>query len=617
MDNQDDSTDVRKPMSLPDTLDPAEHPTVLIIALHAFADILQICLEALVIDDTNVDDDTNSNAIDFDMLARFSRITHLVRSVAVHYLTRPILGPIVRRVFRQTIHQPPTDQDIIATYDQYSPSRVLMAQIVSELQALDLKDARKRDLPNDYLSVMASSTRQSSIGNRQPSIASSDGPIDTSGLRRRLKNTAIRDMDDTSKSEEDNSDDGDDLDSATQIKTALSAATSFDIQSLISARQDDVKDDLQPSTWEFTMPRPKRQLPMTESEFTSLRSGSLEAFRNRIFSGGCIPQIRLRAWKYLLYYLPWHYSQDECDFAEQVKTEKYSELKADWIARLTQMDEETLSESAATTKVASLDPDVQTVRESYHRIEKDVLRTDRSMSFFAAVGIRKLEHPTTDSYKPNNLEKLRDVLMTYACCGSEGLGYVQGMSDLCSPLLNTMDGDEAATYWCMVEFMKQMKDNFRKDGAGMRSQLESMEKLILVADKPLHDHLDKTGSTNMFFIFRFILVYFKREFDFEETLLLWECIWANPYCRDFHLLVAFAIIEAHRDVIMRYLRSPDEVLKYMNSLSGRIDVHAALEQAHLAAILLQERARAHGELPAGEFRLGPVLDALISSESLI
>ena len=39
------------------------------------------------------------------------------------------------------------------------------------------------------------------------------------------------------------------------------------------------------------------------------------------------------------------------------------------------MDDEILSENASHKAVASLDPEIQTVRESYHRIEKDVLRT--------------------------------------------------------------------------------------------------------------------------------------------------------------------------------------------------------------------------------------------------
>ena len=38
--------------------------------------------------------------------------------------------------------------------------------------------------------------------------------------------------------------------------------------------------------------------------------------------------------------------------------------------------------------------------------------------------------------------------------------------------------------------------------------------------------------------------------------------------KNFHLFFALAILEAHREVIMRYLQSFDEVLKYVNELAS-------------------------------------------------
>ena len=37
----------------------------------------------------------------------------------------------------------------------------------------------------------------------------------------------------------------------------------------------------------------------------------------------------------------------------------------------------------------------------------------------------------------------------------------------------------------------------------------------------------------------------------------------------FHLFIALAILQSHREVIMRFLQSFDEVLKYVNELSSR------------------------------------------------
>lgn len=44
------------------------------------------------------------------------------------------------------------------------------------------------------------------------------------------------------------------------------------------------------------------------------------------------------------------------------------------------------------------------------------------------------------------------------CLGDEG--YVQGMSDLCSPLYVVMKGDEVMTFWCFVALMERMVRKF-------------------------------------------------------------------------------------------------------------------------------------------------------------
>lgn len=72
-------------------------------------------------------------------------------------------------------------------------------------------------------------------------------------------------------------------------------------------------------------------------------------------------------------------------------------------------------------------------------------------------------------------------------------------------------------------------------------------------------YTELTGSLNLFFCFRWILCSFKRELSFDATLQLWEVLWTDYLGEHFHLFFALAIIEAHRDVIIRYLREFDEV----------------------------------------------------------
>lgn len=58
-----------------------------------------------------------------------------------------------------------------------------------------------------------------------------------------------------------------------------------------------------------------------------------------------------------------------------------------------------------------------------------------------------------------------------------------------------------------------------------------------------------------------VLISFKREFPFEEVLQLWEVLWTDYYSSGFVLFVALAVLESHRDMILRYLVEFDEILK--------------------------------------------------------
>ena len=61
----------------------------------------------------------------------------------------------------------------------------------------------------------------------------------------------------------------------------------------------------------------------------------------------------------------------------------------------------------------------------------------------------------------------------------------------------------------------------------MKRQLSTLQQLISVMDPELHAHLDRTGSLNLFFCFRWILIAFKREFKFNDVIRLWEV--SSPY----------------------------------------------------------------------------------------
>lgn len=73
-----------------------------------------------------------------------------------------------------------------------------------------------------------------------------------------------------------------------------------------------------------------------------------------------------------------------------------------------------------------------------------------------------------------------------------------------------------------------------------------------------------------------VLIAFKREFPFHDVLRLWEVLWTDYYSNNFILFVALAILESHRDMILRYLvevcsysliNPPDQSHLYIFSLT--------------------------------------------------
>jgi TBC1 domain family member 15 len=160
----------------------------------------------------------------------------------------------------------------------------------------------------------------------------------------------------------------------------------------------------------------------------------------------------------------------------------------------------------------------------------------------------------------------------------QNLGYVQGMSDLLAPIYAVMQ-DDAIAFWAFVSFMRRMSRNFVRDQSGMRAQLTTLDQLVQLLDPKLYVHLQSADSTNFFFFFRMLLVWYKREFEWSDVLRLWEGLWTDYLSSQFHLFIAVAILEKHRDVIMEHLKHFDEVLKYVNELSGTIDLASTLVRA--------------------------------------
>ncbi|GLU23576.1 hypothetical protein SLE2022_395690 [Rubroshorea leprosula] len=156
-----------------------------------------------------------------------------------------------------------------------------------------------------------------------------------------------------------------------------------------------------------------------------------------------------------------------------------------------------------------------------HQIGLDVVRTDRTLVFYE---------------KQENLSKLWDILSVYAWIDKD-VGYCQGMSDLCSPMIILIE-DEADAFWCFERLMRRLRGNFRctESSVGVETQLTNLAAVTQVIDPKLHQHLEALGGGDYLFAFRMLMVLFRREFSFCDSLYLWEMMWALEYDPDLFAL---------------------------------------------------------------------------------
>ncbi|XP_064022061.1 TBC1 domain family member 15 isoform X1 [Pogoniulus pusillus] len=273
----------------------------------------------------------------------------------------------------------------------------------------------------------------------------------------------------------------------------------------------------------------------------------VDYIKRSIFKGGLCHTLRKEAWKFLLGYFPWNSTKEERANLQKRKTDEYFRMKLQWKS----VSEEQEKRNSRLRDYRSL-------------IEKDVNRTDRTNKFYEGE-----DNP--------GLILLHDILMTY-CMYDFDLGYVQGMSDLLSPVLYVME-NEVDAFWCFVSYMDQMHQNFEEQMQGMKTQLIQLSTLLRLLDSGFCSYLESQDSGYLYFCFRWLLIRFKREFSFQDILRLWEVMWTELPCQNFHLLLCCAILESEKQQIMDKHYGFNEILKHINELSMKIDVEYILCKA--------------------------------------
>ncbi|XP_052071008.1 TBC1 domain family member 16-like [Mytilus californianus] len=269
--------------------------------------------------------------------------------------------------------------------------------------------------------------------------------------------------------------------------------------------------------------------------------------RKHIFFGGLEPSLRHEAWPFLLHYYPYDSTFDE---REQIRNDRYIEYQNIRKQRESMNDEE----------------QEQFWRRIQSTVEKDVIRTDRSHSYFKGE-----DNP--------NIEVLQSILLNYAVANPT-LGYTQGMSDLLAPVLAEIQ-NEADAYWCFVGLMQRTLFVSSPKDNDMDKQLNYLKELLRLMQSDFYYHLNRLGEDAMELLFchRWILLCFKREFPEVDALRIWEACWSHYQTDYFHLFICVAIVSIYGDDVIDQGLPSDEILLHFSSLAMHMNGDLVLRKA--------------------------------------
>mmetsp|Transcript_11249 Transcript_11249/g.33729 ORF Transcript_11249/g.33729 Transcript_11249/m.33729 type:complete len:779 (-) Transcript_11249:22-2358(-) len=278
------------------------------------------------------------------------------------------------------------------------------------------------------------------------------------------------------------------------------------------------------------------------AEFAVEREAEL---RELIFRGGLHPEIRAEGWKLLLGYRPDR--GESLQAFTQRRRREYESMKLQWLS---------VSEVQYANNSA--------FRDRIERVAKDVSRTDRETEYFKETG--------------PHIEALGAILCTW-CMYNFDQGYVQGMSDIAAVILRVVD-DEMTAFWCFIGMMDTVHNahvNFSTDQVGMKGHLEDLATLVRFTSPRMMERFEETGCENMYFTFRWLLIFLKREFSVPDIIKLWEVMWTGHLTNKYHIFYCLAILEIHRDELDT--KDFDQLLQFANGLSGTLDAEMVLRHA--------------------------------------
>jgi len=159
-------------------------------------------------------------------------------------------------------------------------------------------------------------------------------------------------------------------------------------------------------------------------------------------------------------------------------------------------------------------------------------------------------------------EVIERILFIYAKL-NPGIGYIQGMNEICGPLYYVMASNpdaawnmhsEADTYWCFMMLLAEFRDNFIKtldnSDFGIGSLMRRLTRLVRDNDPELHADLEKKGIKPMFYGFRWLTCLLTQEFPLPDVIRLWDSMFSKMDRQKYLLGICVGMLLCVRDEVI-------------------------------------------------------------------
>jgi len=336
-----------------------------------------------------------------------------------------------------------------------------------------------------------------------------------------------------------------------------------------------------------------------------LEEENLNIKQLRKYSWRGIPaELRPRAWRHLLGYLPRHRPRAEAVL--QRKRAEYQKMVSEYYPKTSYRDPDT--DPSIPAILADLVTHTEHEAATFRQISIDVPRTHPKMKLFQLDRIRMC---------------LTRILFIWAL-RHPATSYVQGFNDLCtafvylfldeqtrllfnkslwptdSEVLNlagtkvpdgALQNVEADAFWCLNALLEQIQDHYIFGQPAIQQMMFHLEEVIRRIDEPLHNHLVKeTGISFLHFSFRWMNCLLLREIRLNLILRLWDTYLSIEDASiaqgftQFHVFVCAAFLRHFSKQLLKCGSLEESVLLLQNLPTNdwrESDIEEILSEAYL------------------------------------